>query len=199
MLYPKLFARNWACFHRLADNWNHIPNTFVDFNIPFNDTTLIWKPSIFPERAWAYYHRYDTIPFKSGIREGVEGEYYYGWIEVYAVNTYDTVYFHVARTCYCTIPNYPLKWGQTGLTIVGEQEGSISLFVYPNPTLGLVKVLGSNLNRIDIYNAIGQRIITQRVIVDPITIDFSGQPSGLYFISATDQNGQRCVRKVVKQ
>ena len=31
------------------------------------------------------------------------------------------------------------------------------------------------------------------------TIDLSGLPSGLYFITVTDRNGQRLVRKVVKQ
>lgn len=199
MLYPKLFARKWACFHRLVGNWNQIPNTFIDFSTPFNDTSLIWKPSIFPESAWTHYHRYDTIPFKSGIREGVEGAYYYGWVEVYAVNTYDTVFFHVARTCYCTIPNYPLKWGQTNLTDVVENENVSSLFVYPNPSSGLVSIAGSNLRRIEVYNTLGQRIITQQVNGNLATINLNNQPTGVYFVTVTDTEGRRCVKKVVKQ
>lgn len=199
MLYPKLFAHQGACFHRLAGSWEQYQNTFIDFNTPFNDSSLTWKVSIFPEMAWAHYHRYDTITFKSGIREGVEGEYYYGWVEVYAVNTYDTIFFHVARTCYCTIPNYPLRWGQTSMAFVEENGEKPFPFVYPNPTLGLVSVMGSNLRQIEVYNALGQRVITQLADGDRTTINLNKQPAGIYFVNITDKEGKRCVKKVVKQ
>ena len=159
MLYPKLFAHQGACFHRMEGHWDQIQNTFIDFNTPFNDSSLTWNPSIFPEMAWANYHRYDTITFRSGIREGTEGEYYYGWVEVYAVNTYDTVYFHVERTCYCTIPNYPLRWGQT--TCVGVQEIDHNSFatIHPNPTTDRFTVEGENLQQAEVYDILGQLII----------------------------------------
>ena len=206
MMYVRMMAREGACSLVKAHEWPITYNCFVDVDTPFNDTTLRWLypdgsigyPELLSEKIPNHYPRYDTMTYKSGIREEVEGNYYYGWVEVYAVNTYDTIYFHVARTCYCTIPNYPLKWGQTTQTFVDENGENPSLFVYPNPTSGLISVMGDNIRQIDIFNTLGQHVITQLADGDRTTINLNKQPAGLYFISVTDTNGRRCVKKVTK-
>lgn len=208
-MFVRMMAREGACSLVKANEWPAAYNCYVNIDTPFNDTTLRWLchpnpsgssfPELLPEKLTAHYHRYDTMTYKSGIREGVEGEYCYGWVEVYAVNTYDTVYFHVARTCYCTIPNYPLRWGQTKLTDVVENGENSSLLVYPNPSSDLVSIAGSNLRRIEVYNTLGQRIITQQVNGNLATINLNNQPTGVYFVTVTDTEGRRCVKKVVKQ
>ena len=204
MSTPKLYAREGACSLVKANEWPEAYNCYVNADTPLNDTSLKWitsagaGPTLLPEKIPNHYHRYDTMTYKSGIREEVEGDYYYGWVEVYAVNTYDTVFFHVARTCYCTIPNYPLRWGQTSLTIVNENGENPSLFVYPNPTSGLVSVMGDNIRQIDIFNTLGQHVITLLADGDRTTINLNKQPAGLYFVSVSDQEGRKCVKKVVK-
>ena len=55
-------------------------------------------------------------------------------------------------------------------------------------TLDITNVLGVTVLSVGLEGNRGSRVL-----------DLSGQPSGLYFITVTDQNGQRCVRKVVKQ
>lgn len=56
--------------------------------------------------------------FNYGFRINHEGEYYYGWFETYsrviqAKNGKRIVHYGLDRAAYCTIPNYPLRWGQT--------------------------------------------------------------------------------------
>ena len=205
MAAPYIYAKNGCCFHALDGEYYYFNNVFYDFNIQFNDSTLSWRndsygTSIFPEHNWIGDYHLDTITYKSGIRNGQEGEYYYGWMEAYAVVTYnyDSVWFYLARTCYCTIPNYPLRWGQTSLTQDVEENtptGFASL--HPNPTTGLVTITGQDLKSAEVFNALGQQVATAKG--ETLQIDLSGLPAGVYFVNVTDNEGRKCVRKVVKE
>lgn len=203
----RLEAREGACYYCISTNYICGVNTFSDLDIPFNDTSLVWFSSssgthaaIHPEKMECEYHRLDTIPFTSGIRNEVDGDYYYGWIEIYAVNTFDNVHFHVARTCFCTIPNYPLHWGQTTFNWTDADENeSVFATVHPSPTNGQVVITGNDLRSAEVYNASGQRIMATHGSGNQLQLDLSGQPAGIYFLNITDKDGRRCVRKVVKQ
>ena len=212
MSYLELFARNGACFHRIdipgyAYNYPDDFNTFTDFDTPFNDSTLIWEtdfygPRIFSEKNRVGHYRLDTAVYKSGIRNGTEGEYYYGWMEAYSVVTYnyDSVWFYLARTAYCTIPNYPLRWGQTSLTDgIEETEATASATLHPNPTTGLVTITGENLKAAEVFNTLGQNVATATGEGETMQVDLSGLPTGVYFVNVTDKDGRKCVRKVVKE
>ncbi len=61
-----------------------------------------------------------------GFRIQREDGYYYGWFETYnrvisAKNERQISHFGFDRTAYCTIPNYPLRWGQTSMDISGME------------------------------------------------------------------------------
>ena len=63
-----------------------------------------------------------------GFRIQREEGYYYGWFETYdrevsGKNEKRIVHHGFDRTAYCTIPNYPLRWGQIYLDSIG-MEGS---------------------------------------------------------------------------
>ena len=212
MSAPWLFAREGACFHKIdipgfEYNYPDDFNTFTDFDTPFNDSTLIWEtdfygPRIFSEKNWVGDYHLDTLVFKSGIRNGQDGEYYYGWMEAYAVVTYnyDSVWFYLARTAYCTIPNYPLRWGQTSFDWgVDENEATAFATVHPNPTTGLVAINGKELRIAEVFNPLGQRVATAKGGGETLQIDISHLPAGVYFVSVTDEDGRKCVCKVVKE
>ena len=80
-----------------------------------------------------------------------------------------------------------------------DEEPMTTLTVGPTLTGGVVVISGVALREASAYNTLGQLVLTKKEEADTMTLDLSGQPSGLYFITVTDQNGQRCVRKVVKQ
>lgn len=207
MAAPYIYAKNGCCFHALDGEYYYFNNVFYDFNIQFNDSTLSWRhdsygTNIFPEHNWIGDYHLDTITYKSGIRNGQEGEYYYGWMEAYAVVTYnyDSVWFYIARTCYCTIPNYPLRWGQTSLdTNVDEQSGTAFATVHPNPTNGMVTITGLNLRQAEVVNTLGQRVAAVKGEGNQLSVNISNLPAGIYFVNVTDEEGRKCVKKVVKE
>ena len=80
-----------------------------------------------------------------------------------------------------------------------DEEPLTTLTVSPTLTEGEVTLSGVKLREVTVYNTLGQFVLTKKEDADTMTLDLTGQPSGCYFISVTDQNGQRCVKKIVKQ
>ena len=208
MAYPAVYAKNGSCFHiTTVDLYSHFVNTFVDIEQPLNDTSLRWRDPnegtiIHPEACYYGQYHLDTMTFKAGIRNGEEGEYYYGWLEAYCVVSYNysSVWFYLARTCYCTIPNYPLRWGQTRLN-EGFEETEATAFanIYPNPTKNTFTVTGKDLKQAEVLNMLGQRVTTATGQGETLHIDIANLPTGVYFVRITDEEGRKCVRKVVKE
>lgn len=160
--------------------------------------------------GWGYgYNWWDTIPFVKyvGLRFEKDSTYYYGWVELNILwlggaVCVDPVYpkLTVTSMAYCTVPNYPLRAGQTSFDWT-TMENTASGFakVYPVPITNTVTVSGHELHQAEIYNTLGQHIVTQLADSDRIIINLSGLPAGIYFVNITDNNGKRCVKKVVKQ
>ena len=81
---------------------------------------------------------------------------------------------------------------------VNENE-SISLSIYPNPSNGLVNIKSNGtIRKIQVLNSLGQTIYTQANIgTKPvISLDLSDF-SGVYLIRMTDVNGQQMIRKII--
>ena len=71
--------------------------------------------------------------------------------------------------------------------------------VYPNPADGIVTVTGNALRQAEVFNAVGQRAATATGTEDEIRIDLRQLPAGVYFVTVTDSEGRKCVKKVVKE
>jgi len=187
-----------ACNYRLQSKIN---NFYHNLSTPLNDTSLIWGFVILPETNSFP----DTIKYKTALRYQIGEDYYYGWAEfeeIIASNSpvYPRFYFRIVRTCFCAIPNYPLVWGQTSLTDGVEEKAENNFAcLYPNPTNGQVTITGQDLKAAEVFNAIGQRVATATGGGERLTVDLSGLPAGIYFVNVTDEEGQNCVRKVLKQ
>ena len=79
-----------------------------------------------------------------------------------------------------------------------DEEPLTTMTVSPTLTDGVVTLSGKGLREIEVYNTLGQLVLTKKENADTMTLDLSGQPSGIYFITVTDRNGQHCVRKVIR-
>ncbi len=71
--------------------------------------------------------------------------------------------------------------------------------VFPNPTTGQVTITGRDLKTAEAFNALGQHVATATNDGDRLTVDLGGLPVGVYFVNVTDEEGQKFVRKVVKE
>ena len=164
-------------------------------------------------RFWWYLHNgpiypdYTDIHHYICVRREVEEGYCYGWIDsnillvvgddVFSDYEFDVTIFRMA---YCTIPNYPLRVGQIDFTDgIEEAEATAFASLHPNPTTGLVTVIGESLKQAEVFNTLGQQVATAKGEGETLQIDLSGLPAGVYFVNVTDNEGRKCVRKVVKE
>ncbi|WP_043023899.1 T9SS type A sorting domain-containing protein [Fluviicola taffensis] len=83
------------------------------------------------------------------------------------------------------------------ISTVGLDEISQTLFtVYPNPNNGTFKVVTELQVNIQITNTAGQLISTQMLEPGESIIELVNAESGIYFLTATDSNGQSTVQRV---
>lgn len=81
---------------------------------------------------------------------------------------------------------------------VPEVQKLTEVKVYPNPTLGLVNVEGSDLESIEVYDNISRRVLSRKVEGDRTTFDLSQQAAGSYYVRVRTANGT-VVKKVIKK
>jgi hypothetical protein len=144
----------------------------------------------------AYYSHY-------GFRIQREDGYYYGWFETYnrvvsKKNEKQIAHYGFDRTAYCTIPNYPLVWGQTEFWGVEENGDKAlgKLKLHPNPTTGIVRIEGEKAVEAQVFNPLGQLVQT---VQNTNAINLEGLPHGVYLLRVTMEDGKVFSDKVVKE
>ena len=142
-----------------------------------------------------------------GVRRQVEGGYCYGWMRI-TTEVDNAPYPNNQSKCYihdyafCTDPNYPFRAGQTSFDWDSNAENTVSssfATLYPNPTSGLVTISGQNIRQAVVFNTKGQQVAITQGEGDELRIDMAALPTGVYFVNITDDEGRKCVRKVVKE
>jgi PKD repeat protein len=119
--------------------------------------------------------------------------------------TEDTVWlsFKAVNDCDSVTLRYDLHPSFYGVHENGSplQPGSESLDVtlLPNPTTGRVTLRGENLRQVVVVNLLGQQMLSVQGKGDELHIDMAALSSGVYFVTVTDEEGRKCVRKVMKE
>jgi len=100
--------------------------------------------------------------------------------------------------------NTPLDSIIINPTSVGLSEinSGLQISVYPNPSNGTFNIFTSEQIKngsLEIYNSIGELIISQKIINQQNLIDLKNQASGLYFLKVKSDGEVVGMKKVVKQ
>ena len=86
--------------------------------------------------------------------------------------------------------------GLTLMVLDGVTENDVnSVQVWPNPTNGIVHIEAGDINKVEVYNLLGQLALTAEKVE---TIDLSHLEKGVYFVKVK-QNSKNLVTKIVKQ
>jgi hypothetical protein len=167
---------------------------------PMRDTDTIPTYQIIPkiENFWVtsmycITPGYDT-PGESklwSVRHKVGNDYYYGWFKMQS-----SINISFDKYAFCTIPNYPLVWGQTDLLSVEEIEEKAFATIHPNPTTGIVRIEGEKAVEIQVFNPLGQLVQT---VQNTNAINLEGLPHGVYLLRVTTEDGKVFSDKVVKE
>ena len=76
---------------------------------------------------------------------------------------------------------------QTWMENVDELENSLKL--YPNPTANVLNVEGEGMSSIEVYNAVGQRVMKQEVNGNKVQVNTESLNNGVYFIRIIANDG----------
>ena len=143
----------------------------------------------------------NNVIIKYGLRYLKEnGEYCYGWFRLsyvvcgtgYEVKLYDMAY--------CTIPNYPLKFGQKSLTddVAEIDDANCQYELYPNPVddrLVLKFADDHKCENVTVCSIDGRMLKSQDS--DFENIDVSALTRGVYFVRIRLQEGSVFTEKIV--
>ena len=92
-------------------------------------------------------------------------------------------------------------WPVTAFETIGTRDSKKDngITISPNPTTGLIIVTGKNLKQVEVLNTLGQRVAKVQGQGETLQIDIAKLPAGVYFVNVMDEEGRKCVRKVVKE
>ena len=89
-----------------------------------------------------------------------------------------------------------------GNTVVLDEVEEISsadeMSVYPNPANDVVYLKGTDIQYVEIYNAVGVRVFAKSV-TDSESIDIAQYASGVYYVRAFDNKGNISTTKLIKK
>ena len=90
---------------------------------------------------------------------------------------------------------YPIEivYGSVGV----EDVVAENINVYPNPAKSVVNVYAENLNKVTVYNSVGQLVYTENVDEDNLVIDVASWTNGLYYINLETKSGAKSSQKIV--
>ena len=192
-------AGGYMTYMNPVTHWKWSNSFKVDQNLwqPLTDTTII-DESLYWNSGYSFINGYDTPEWwYFAFRHQAEDGIHYGWAHIKCTGY---CRFCISGMGYCTLPNQPIQWGQTELLNVEENDESATFAtLHPNPTTGLVTITGDNLRQAEVLNVLGQQVLSVQGKGNELHIDMTALPAGIYFVNVIDEEGQKCVRKVVKE
>jgi PKD repeat protein len=70
-----------------------------------------------------------------------------------------------------------------------EENASVNVRIYPNPSEGIFNIEGSNIKRVEVFNALGQPVCTMETDSSLLKLDLTSHASGIYLIRVITSDG----------
>ena len=140
----------------------------------------------------AEYQQVASIP-------AVEGQLYYEYRDNLVEDEHEDVYYRLTayyladngETCesdYATTLNNPEQnYVAIDLTATDEYQ-TLDFSLYPNPTSGQITIALEGMQKVVVYNALGQNLLNKETKGDVLQLDLSGFENGLYWIKVMAQD-----------
>ena len=122
--YKLTYLFSKSTYYIVQEGWNTTKFRTVGFD--GGSDTIPWSNG--SESGWTNWEvlhcwngaeeYYDRI----GISKTIDGKKYYGWIHQYGSEEHEFPFkkwVYIDKMAFCTIPDYPLRWGQTSLYSIG--------------------------------------------------------------------------------
>lgn len=164
----------WEPTHKITFEYSEAEHTY---------TVSFYKKSG-GEWVWDVFNRH-TILFGSNLKAQQSALGYFAYEEMNGHGNINQFVFTMEMM------NEPVYLS------AGDRKGW-SVSIYPNPSSGLVTITGENLRQAEVLNMLGQKVLGVQGKGNELHIDMASLPAGFYFVNITDEEGQKCIKKVVK-
>jgi hypothetical protein len=147
------------------------------------------------------YRSFDNTDYQQVASvPAVEGQLYYEYRDNLAEDDHEDVYYRLTafyladngETCesdYATTLNNPdQNYVAIDLTATDEYQ-TLDFSLYPNPTNGQITIALEGIQKVVVYNALGQALLNKETSSDVLQLDLSSFEDGLYWIKVMAQNG----------
>ena len=147
------------------------------------------------------YRSFDNTDYQQiASIPAVESQLYYEYRDNLAEDDHEDVYYRLTafyladngETCesdYATTLNNPNQnYVAIDLTATEEYQ-ALDFKLYPNPTSGQITIAWEGMQKVVVYNALGQALLNKETSGDMLQLDLSGFENGLYWIKVMAQNG----------
>lgn len=187
--------------------WNNVEqmsNDYDDNGHHRNSVLTKWEDGVFVNANRAVYELNDAGYPAVVIFEKWNGNEWEEGVWVTGFSVYSDSYLNRQNKELCStdVRRIEIHYANTPMPDYDVEEHSAEqafATLHPNPTTGLVTVIGKDLKDAEVHNALGQRVATATGEGERLTVDLNGLPAGVYFVNITDKEGRKCVRKVVKE
>ena len=192
-------AGGYMTFMKPKANWKWSNSIKIDQTHfqPLTYTTTI-DESLYWEAGDSFINGYEEPEWwHFAFRHQAEDGIHYGWAHIKNAGYRQ---FCISGMGYCTIPNYPIVWGQTNITEGMEEETIENDFsVYPNPANGVLFVQtrhGTSLPdpTYRITNIMGQTLLSGNITDETQQVNLESLPAGMYFITFAGETRKFVVR-----
>ncbi|MAW30982.1 MAG: hypothetical protein CMD15_03665 [Flavobacteriales bacterium] len=158
-----------------SNNCTSVNNAIVSepdpllINISISDSTLV---------ATSGYNSYQWYSADGNVINGATNE-------TFTPNTVGE-YYVVVNNGECEETSYSINYDITNLLEIED-----NLQIYPNPSSGMITIIGSGITRISIYNTLGNQLYKvekNNININSRNIDLSNLARGIYFIQIEQNN-----------
>jgi len=140
---------------------------------------------------------------KIGLKFSFAGLSYYGWLLVkdsWVGGLNGKLILTIDKYAFCTIPNYPLLWGQTEIiTGTNELKEDTGIKVYATDSGSQLVVQSSDvIKSIRVIDLLGATVVVKDNIRDKqATLSTKGLVHGTYIVKVTNSNLKEYTSKIV--
>jgi hypothetical protein len=184
---PAVYNGDWIS---TGPGWGHLaPGIDANWNIQgiLTGTPIEGWLSVSPESGTVMAGEYDDVTVSYDATNLLEGVYTANLV----FNTNDPLNQFMEVPVTLTV--------ESGIGIGEDNAGRIEMLVYPNPAINKVNVQSNLLiEKLSIYNHIGQTVSEMNVNEKAASIDVSGIGSGVYFIRMETANGYLTQKLVIR-
>ena len=206
--WVSLDGETWTDMHTFNMHYTWMLRAFVT-NQAGRETALSKDGYILQQ--YNLYRSFDNTDYQQiASVPAVESQLYYEYRDNLTGDDHEDVYYRLTafyladngETCesdYATTLNNP-EQNYVAIDLTSNKEYlESSLQLYPNPTNGSITIELEGMQKVIVYNAFGQVLLSEEADSDVLHLDFSGFENGLYWLSVSSQNGMATRRFVLSR